>query len=119
MRLPDLLFEELVLDQLATIRRMIGQLSQALAAHDKKENTNMAVTQADVDALTARVDADNAVEATALQGIKDDLAALKEQAPDLDLTDLSAKVDALDQAAAQEQQVATDNAPPPTGAPTA
>ena len=130
MRLPDLLFEELVLDQLATIRRMIGQLSQALAAHDKKENTSMAVTQDDLDALGARMDADNAVEATVLQEIKDDFAALQAQAPaDLDLSGLQAKVDALDQNASALQEVATDNAPPapgtppeqggPTGAPTA
>jgi hypothetical protein len=106
-------FEETVLEELIMINRRLELLSMAVANLQRKVTQGMATTQADIDALRQRVQADNASEATALQAIKDDFAALQANAPaDLDLSGLSSDIDALDAGAQQEQQVGSDNAPP-------
>jgi hypothetical protein len=106
-------FEEAVLEGLLMINQRLVLLSMAVAKLSRQEHQDMAVTQADVDALRQRVQADNATESAALDQIKADFAALQASAPaDLDLTGLSADIDALDQGAQSEQQVGTDNAPP-------
>ena len=108
-----------IISGLAVLKRDMALLHEKLDLVLEKEDlnfeqgeTNMAVTQADVDALRARIQADNATQTGTLQQIKDDFAALQAANPTVDLSGLSSDIDQLDQNAAAEQQVASDNQPP-------
>jgi len=72
----------------------------------------MAATQADIDALTTRIDTSTTAITTAVAGIRADIDALKGTNPDLDLTALSAKVDALEAAAGGTTELDAENPVP-------
>lgn len=112
MRLTNTQFELMVVERLDEIMRRLSLLSQAIARDNNEERKIMAVTQADIDALTQRVAANDAVEDAALDEIKADFAAFQTNNPGLDLSALQDQVTQAEQRAAQEQQVGTDNQPP-------
>jgi hypothetical protein len=71
--------------------------------------------QTQIDALAAQVETSTAAITTAVDGIRQDIADLLAANPTLDLTALTAKVDALGAAAAAATELDSENPVPPVG----
>jgi hypothetical protein len=95
----------LLLGEASIMRRLDG-----LQADLNRLERNVA-TQADIDNLTAQIDANNQAIETGLQGIRQDLADLKLQNPGVDTSKLEASVAALTQTSADATELDDENPP--------
>ena len=123
--------EGAILEEIRIVRQELSALSQALAAVNKKvDNLNrkadkIIMSQSDADALGQRLEADEQSElasldllGTGIQELKDELAAAQQGNPGVDLSGISAKVDALDGLASRLSDAAGSvPQPPPPPAP--
>lgn len=111
-----------LLEQLVIIKRELTLLSKAVALINRKAD-QIIMSQSDADALGQRIEADVEAEQGSLallvsgvQELRDELAAAQQQNPAVDLSGLSAKVDALDGLASSLSGVAQGlPQPPPQG----
>lgn len=83
--------------------------------HELLERVIHLATQADLDALSARIDTNTNAVTTGVTGIRQDIADLKAAHPDLDLSSLEARVSGLDEAVSGLTALDSEN---PVPAPT-
>lgn len=76
-----------------------------------EERTRTMATQDDIDQLTTRIQAQDARVQTALDGIRQDLDALKAAHPELDLSNLDASVAQLEQVGSAAEELDGENPP--------
>jgi len=98
-----------ILQYLQRTERRLEQINRNL----EQIGRNMA-TQADINALSARIDSANLAFTTGLQGVRDDIAALKAANPGVDTTALEASVSALEADVSGLTELDSEN-PAPAG----
>jgi hypothetical protein len=96
-----LLGESEILDQLAEVKQTLKRLERNMA------------TQADVDALAARVDAATTAVKTGVGNIRQDIADLKAANPGVDTTALEASVGGLESEVTDVTELDEENPAPP------
>jgi multidrug resistance efflux pump len=99
-----------ILDAVQAIHLQSGSMLRLL----KQIGSTMA-TQADLDALNARLDAAQTAREAAVANIRSDIAALKSANPGLDTTALEATVARVEAGTVDETELDSENPAPPAG----